>query len=172
MQAPQENGSRHPGLIMLGLAWLVGLGLAAFLFQDWLDQRQNPNTQPQGQYLNGRAQVVLQPNHQHHYLTSAQINGQPVTLLVDTGASDVVIPAALAKGLNLPKLGSGYAVTANGRTRITLTRLDSLTIGPIRLKDVPASIAEGYQANEILFGMSALRQLDFRSEGGKLILEQ
>ena len=157
---------------MMAIAWLLGLILLAFFFQDGLDRQHNPNSRPEvSRSHSGALQVRLEPNRQHHYLTSGSINGQPVTLLIDTGASDVVIPAAIARQLRLPSLGSGYAITANGRTRITRTRLDSLEIGPIRLTDLSASIAEGYRAEEILLGMSALRQLNFRSESGSLILE-
>ena len=157
---------------MIAIAWMLGLALLIGLFQGGLDRQHNPNSQPQvSRSSTGVVQVRLEPNRQHHYLASGTINGQPVTLLIDTGASDVVIPAALAQSLQLPKLGSGYAITANGRTRITRTRIDSLEIGPIRLTDLPASIAAGYQAEEILLGMSALRQLNFRSEAGALILE-
>lgn len=159
---------RRLGLIMIAIAWLLGLALAAGLFQGSLEQRRNPNSE-----LEVRGQSVrLEPNHQHHYLAPATINGSEVTLLIDTGASDVVIPGAVARRLELPKLGQGMAMTANGPTRITRTRLEQLQIGPISLRDVSASIAENYTANEILFGMSALRQLDFRSQDGALILEQ
>lgn len=168
-----NNPQRRLGLGMMAIAWLLGLGLLAWMFQDDLDRQYNPNAVPHASRSStGALQVRLEPNRQYHYLAGATLNGHPVTLLVDTGASDVVIPARLARQLQLPELGSGYAITANGRTRITRTQLDHLHIGPIQLENLTASIAEGYQAEEILFGMSALRHLNFRSEGGALILEQ
>jgi len=158
---------------MLALAWLVGLALLALVFQQRLDREHNPNPQPEARRtVEGGLQVVLAPNRQHHYVTGATINGQPVVLLVDTGASNVVIPARIAATMDLPRLGRGHALTANGRTRVIHTRLAEIRIGPIVLRDIPAAIAEGYDAHEILFGMSALRHLNFRSEDGALVLEQ
>lgn len=166
------NPQRRLGLGMLAVAWLLGLALLTGLFQNRLDHQHNPNRAPDiHRDAQGSLQVRLVPNRLHHYLAGATINGRPVTLLIDTGASSVVIPARIAASMNLPDLGRGHAITANGRTRVIHTRLDELAIGPIVLHDIPAAIAEGYEADEILFGMSALRHLHFYSDGGVLVLE-
>ena len=53
--------------------------------------------------------TILESNRQHHYVASGTINGRPVTFLLDTGATDVVIPAQLADRL---KLRRGLAARA------------------------------------------------------------
>ncbi len=52
------------------------------------------------------------------------------------------------------------------------TRIDTLRIGDIELRDVDAAIVPGMGGNEVLLGMSALRQLDFTQRGGELVLRQ
>ena len=51
-------------------------------------------------------------------------------------------------------------------------RLQTLQLGDILLHDVEAGIVPGMAGEEVLLGMSALRQLDFRSQGGDLLLRQ
>lgn len=62
--------------------------------------------------------------------------------------------------------------TANGLTESYSTVIESLVLGDIRLHGVAAGIVPGMQGDEILLGMSALRQLDFSQQGGQLILRQ
>jgi aspartyl protease family protein len=45
-------------------------------------------------------------------------------------------------------------------------------LGAIGLVNVNAGIVPGMDGEEILLGMSALRQLDFSQRGGELILRQ
>ncbi len=97
-----------------------------------------------------------------HFAVRGAINGQPMTLLVDTGASTVVLkPADAARaGIDTRSLGYTAAVqTANGTTYAAPVRLRSITIGPIELRDVEALVAKPGSINENLLGMSFLRRL-------------
>ena len=62
------------------------------------------------------------------------------------------------------------ASTANGRVKITLTEIATLTLGGITLQNVAANINPGMQGEQILLGMSALKQLEFTQRGETLIL--
>ncbi|ERI52284.1 hypothetical protein N878_19660, partial [Pseudomonas sp. EGD-AK9] len=62
--------------------------------------------------------------------------------------------------------------TANGRATGHRTRLASLRLGDIELRDVAALIAPGMDGDEVLLGMSALQQLEFSQKGGTLVLRQ
>ena len=97
-----------------------------------------------------------------HFAVRGAINGQPMTLLVDTGASTVVLkPADAARaGIDTRSLGYTAAVqTANGTTYAAPVRLRSIAIGPIELRDVEALVAKPGSINENLLGMSFLRRL-------------
>ena len=62
--------------------------------------------------------------------------------------------------------------TANGRAKAHRTELNRLQLGDIVLKDVAALIAPGMGGDEVLLGMSALKQLEFTQRDGSLMLRQ
>ena len=61
--------------------------------------------------------------------------------------------------------------TANGSLRVAQTYINELKLGDIRLTNVRANLNPGMQDNEILLGMSALKQLEFTQRGDWLILK-
>jgi aspartyl protease family protein len=159
---------------MMTIAWALLFVVASMAIDEWLTGRQNPNRDPPATLgSDGRRTVILKANAQHHYFAGARINGHPVTLLVDTGATDVVVSRAFAERLGLPHGTQSLAQTANGRVRVTRTVIDEITIGPIVLREVRASINPGMGSREpILLGMSALKNVELRQSGGELTLIQ
>lgn len=167
-----HTDSRGLGKGMLLIFWLLVIGLLTWGFGNWEGRQSNPNSSPQSRETAQYREVILNSNKQHHYVATGSINNQPVTFLLDTGATDVVVPEGLAKKLNLIAGQGQMARTANGVVRVYATRLDSLQLGSIRLHDVRASINPGMQGNQVLLGMSALRSIDFQQSNGQLILRQ
>ena len=166
------SSQRRLGTGMLILAWVVGLLLAAYWFSGVEERQQNPNQNPDSVHLDNAVEVLLEPNRQGHFLVNGQINQHEVTFLVDTGASFVAVPADLANQLGLEQGRRFMVETANGTAPGFSTRLRRLRIGDIELRDVQAGIVPGMAGNEVLLGMSALKQLDFSSRGGELLLRQ
>ena len=160
------------GKAMLIAAWVIVLGLLTTFFADWENRQHNPNARIQGQVQSNVREVVLESNRMHHYVATGLINGSEVVFLLDTGASDVVVPAQLAGKLGLKRGASGYARTANGTVKIYRTQLETLDLGVIHLKDVRASINPGMTGNEVLLGMSALKHVEFTQRGTQLTLRQ
>ena len=154
------------------VAWLILFGLLAAFFNDWIEQQYNPNRNISKQSQNGQKELILKPNRQHHYLSSGTINQQPVVFLLDTGATNVAIPAALATRLRLNKGRAITVQTANGLARAYTTQIKSLGLGNIQLNNISASINPGMDDGVVLLGMSALRQLEFTQKGDLLILRQ
>ncbi len=155
------------------LAAILLLGVLTLLFDDALDQQRNPNMQPQS-YSDGdgRQSIVLQRNRAGHYVVSGTINGEPVEFLLDTGATDVAVPAPLAERLGLPRLARVRVMTANGYATAYSTRIASLSIGTIVESDLPATIVTNMPGDGVLLGMSLLKRLDFAQRGDTLILTQ
>ena len=172
MTEPLPPSQRKLGTGMMILAWVAGLLLAAYWFSSVEERQRNPNQRPASSQLGNAVEVRLEPNRQGHYLLIGQINRKAVTLLVDPGASFVAVPAALADELGLPRGRQFMVDTANGTAEGYATRLQTLQLGDILLHDVEAGIVPGMAGEEVLLGMSALRQLDFRSQGGDLLLRQ
>jgi aspartyl protease family protein len=160
------------GRIMWLLAWVAALLLATWFFGNWEEARRNPNQTPESVRGADYVEVRLASNPQGHYLLNGQINGRTVTLLLDTGATQVAIPRALATRLGLVPGAPMLVVTASGRTTAHSTRLDSLQLGEIRLTDVPALIVPDMPGDDVLLGMSALKHLEFTQRAGTLVLRQ
>lgn len=109
------------------------------------------------------------------YSLDLLIGGQSVHMLVDTGATMVVISAAVADRLGLSvEAGRKWRVhTANGDSIATETVLPSVDLGTIYMKDVPALIAPREAGDVNLLGASFLKRLaSVESRNGVLILRQ
>jgi aspartyl protease family protein len=161
------------GQIFIWLSWCVALVLLVYVFQDVLDDQKNPNRSPENSYADsGQAEVVLRQNKLGHYLVRGEINSSSVTFLLDTGATHVSIPEAVADTLHLKNLGSYPVHTANGQVMVIKTRIKELRIGSIVLHDVAANINPGMKSDEILLGMSALKRVEFSQRGKELTLRE
>ena len=87
---------------MLVICFALALTALTVFFDDWIADQNNPNKDPESVKLaDGSLQVVLLRNRQGHYVSAGTINGKPVTFLLDTGATDVAVPAGIAKKLDL-----------------------------------------------------------------------
>ena len=169
----EPSPHRSMGRGMLTIAWLMGLFLLTAIFGNWEQSRINPNEEPESHTTaEGLQQVVLKKNRYGHYVTTGFINGEEVVFLVDTGASNVSIPAGLARELGLKEGRRYVADTANGPVTVYASVIDRLQIGSIILNHVDASINPGMGGNEILLGMSALAQVEFTHRGNQLTITQ
>lgn len=166
----EEPLSRRYGKRMIAVGWIAAMALLFLYFEDHLEKIHNPNTSPTTETFEGGARVVLVRNRYGHYVASGRINGQPVDFLVDTGASDVNIPASVAGRLGLQRGAPFYARTANGTITVYRTRLDSVQLGEIRLEDLNGSINPNMEGDSILLGMEFLKRLDFSQSGRELTL--
>jgi aspartyl protease family protein len=121
----------------------------------------------------GRA--VIDADGAGHYRTQATVDGRLLDMIVDTGASAVVLRYEDAERLGLADASSRFDVpveTANGRAAAARVTLGSVAIGGITLYDVPALVAPPGALGENLLGMSALKRLNrIEAREGQLVLE-
>lgn len=168
----EEHPGKGIGRGMMTFAWLLALGFLSLVFTRWLENRYNPNQDPKSVANQQFREVILESNPQHHYIANGYINGVPVTFMLDTGATDVAIPAQLARKLRLKPGPASMAITANGLVEVRKTIIDSLKLGSIELQSVRANLNPGMSDQEILLGMSALKQVEFSQRGDILTLRQ
>ncbi|MBC54990.1 MAG: TIGR02281 family clan AA aspartic protease [Gammaproteobacteria bacterium] len=167
----EHKPGRQAGLGMLIISFALGLGLLTLFFDDMLGRQINPNQRPDTQALQGGGfELALQRNRQGHYVMSGDISGEPATFLLDTGATDVVIPAQLADNAGLQAGQAMRAMTANGLVTVYATVIPVLHLGEITLYDVRASINPAMQGDTVLLGMSALRHVEFTQRADTLTL--
>jgi aspartyl protease family protein len=117
------------------------------------------------------ASVTLQAAGIGHLIADGQINGAPMRMLVDTGASLIALPArdAVRLGIDYRKGRVGYVNTANGTVPMYRVKLDSVRIGEIEMHQVDAMVQENGLGIALL-GMSFLSRTDMRNEGQQMVL--
>ena len=157
------------GMMTVGV--VLGMVFLTFFFGGVEVNRRNPNSSPSSLIHSESIEVPLKRNRQGHYLLVGQINGEDVEFLLDTGATDVVVPASTARRLGLPYGTRARAMTANGPVTIYQTRIDELHLGKIRLTNIDASINPNMEG-AILLGMTALGQIEFSQQADTLTLKQ
>lgn len=106
------------------------------------------------------------------FALTALINGVRVPMVLDTGASSVVLTQAAAKAAGLPIEVLDYSVnvdTANGRARAAPVTIDRLAVGGLTERSVPALVAKPGGLKNNLLGMSFLNRLEsWQVRGDKL----
>ncbi|WP_432472637.1 retropepsin-like aspartic protease family protein [Amphritea sp. HPY] len=154
------------------MTWIIILGLFFLLFQQQLTERYNPNHKLSALQLTPADPVVLNRNSKGHYVAPGLINGSKVTFLLDTGATDISIPASIARQLGLNKGRPMQAYTANGVITVYETTLDAVSLGGITLLNIPASINPHMGGDTALLGMSFMQHLEMIQRGDTLTLKQ
>lgn len=168
-----QSPTQSIGKRMSFIAWIIGILLLTQMFSVWERKQEQPNLSLQSHVDGNRASVVLASNKRGHYRSPGLINGSAADFVVDTGATDVVIPQSLQQRFGLSDLGDGLGLTANGYVSLQKTVIEELSIGPITLYNVRASLNPAMPAEQpILLGMSALGQLDIEQSQGVMTLSQ
>ena len=154
------------------MLWVAALGLLGgfYLLFSVLENDNGSGTVSTTDSFGARM-VVLEQDRSGHYEADGTINGQAVTFLVDTGATDVALPESTARALGLDFGPRVQVMTAAGPAKAWVTRLDEVTVGWISRKNVRASISSG-EFNGILLGMSFLKHYNLQQQDGKLVIRE
>jgi aspartyl protease family protein len=97
------------------------------------------------------------------FALQAKINGVNAAMVIDTGATSVVLTYETARAAGLPLELLEYDVdveTAGGHTRAARLTLDRLAIGKLVERSVPALVVPHGQMKTNLLGMSFLDRLE------------
>lgn len=123
----------------------------------------------------GGTESIL-PDRYGQYQTAVEIEGQRLPVLIDTGASSVVLSFEDADRLGIRPMPADFTIrmwTANGSVMVAPVRLPRVRVGSIEVSDVEAQVSTRGVLAKTLLGMSFLRKLGgFRVERGRLVLEQ
>lgn len=122
------------GLIFLGAVAAVGL---------WSDIRRTTFALPE---ISEDGTITVPRGSDGHFSLIVDVNDTPVTFLIDTGATDIVLSQrdAARVGIDVDGLQFlGQAQTANGITRTAAITLDQMRVGPIVDHDLRATVTEG-----------------------------
>jgi aspartyl protease family protein len=114
------------------------------------------------QSTGGLTEVRIRKRLDGHFTANVEINGAKIAMIVDTGASTIVLRPEDAKkaGIDVSRLTYRVPVlTANGRTLAARVRLEEASIGPLDRKKVDALVAQPGALTQSLLGMSFLSRL-------------
>ena len=98
-----------------------------------------------------------------HYYARAEVNGRPLDVMVDTGASMVALTYEDAERAGLRLRQSDFTArvsTANGYAAVAPVTLDRVSIGRITVRNVRAAVSEPGRLDKTLLGMSFLQRLE------------
>lgn len=116
--------------------------------------------------------IALMADGRGHFVASGQLNGAPSKLMVDTGASLVVLSSADAKRMGISYLQGekGLANTASGVAPFYRITLHTVKIGGITVHQVDAGVMEGNFPQMPLLGMSFLNRVEMHRDGTRMTL--
>jgi aspartyl protease family protein len=112
---------------------------------------------------NGVGQAVrIKRGWTGHFIANARLDGERVDMIVDTGASTVVLRHEDARRLGIDTNSLRYNVpvqTANGASYAARVRLPQISIGNVGVRNVEALISRPGSLHQSLLGMTFLSRL-------------
>lgn len=171
----------HPSRIMAavvllatlaGAAWWLGADRITASLRDASSIAREPPAAGRA----GPVSVLIRRDGNGKFTAQGQINGVSAPLLIDTGATAVMLRSTDAEkaGIDLNGLSFTTAVqTANGTVYAAPIRVRTIALGLLRLDDVEALVAKPGSLNENLLGISFLRRLaSYELKGDFLTLRE
>ena len=154
-------------IMIAGLVWLSAFSalIVAYAYRDEarvIVDRFRGEVSPTLAIAREEGVVELRKAWDGHFRAVTEVNGAKVGMLVDTGASIVLLSYedAEAAGLNPAQLAFRQpVVTANGRAYVAPLPLDYIAVGNVGLSGVKAAVAEKGRLHSSLLGMSFLGRL-------------
>lgn len=161
-------------LITMLLAWVAifAAGFVLFTFRDdfgWVAQRLK--AEAVGTPVEKGRETRIPMAIDGHFWVEAQVNGQPVRFLVDSGATMTTIDRQTARrvGVEISPRPDQVVRTGNGVIRVSSGRAERLEVGNIVRNDVRLQVAEHDNLN--VLGMNFLSSLTrWGVEGRWLVL--
>ena len=147
--------------------WLLLAGALWWGFA-WWEGRQRAGLEP---YQMAGGELVIPRSRDGHFYVRGEVNHEPVTFLVDTGASSVAISSRLARAARLPEGRPITLSTAGGTREGRLVHGVPVKAGPLAHNDV--SVTTGLDMGDgsgALLGQSFLRHFDVRIESDRMVL--
>lgn len=120
------------------------------------------------------ARVLVDRSSRGHFEVLANVNRASIRMLIDTGASGVVLSSedAVRSGYDLDSLDFRIPVsTANGTALVATARAGEIRVGAIVRSDMPVHIAQPGRLTQSLLGMSFIDTLSgFDLRGDRIVL--
>ena len=160
---PTPQSVARRSTMMFLLFWLVVMGLMYLAMQHFL--------KPAQAKVQADGSVRIERGMDGHFRARGYINGQPVTFLVDTGASSVSVTDALAAKAGLEGGEKVRFRTANGERDGRMVVAEEVRVASLIVRDV--RVGTGYtgdDSDDALLGQNFLRFFDVQMNGDEMLL--
>jgi aspartyl protease family protein len=167
--------------IKYGIAWILILlaVVGAYAFRDDVEavaMRVAAAIVPGMAIETAPGEVALHASADGHFYANVTIDGVPMRLMVDTGASSIALSAEDARRIGIDPQSLDYVLpvtTAGGPALAAGVTLDEVRLGDIVFERVAASVMPPGTLDRSLLGMSFLSRLSrFEIAGDRLLLHR
>lgn len=114
--------------------------------------------------------IVIPKGEMGHYFLKGDVNSHTIMFVVDTGATMLALPKAVASGANLFCNDKVLMDTAGGRSNGCTTKVTELRLGDFVFKNVDAVIMPVLA--QPLLGMNVLQHFDIEQKSGEMRLSE
>lgn len=146
------------------IVWLL-IGTLLFLAVLWWQSHQSQSQLT----INGNTIEIRQAPDGHYYWDGS-INNQPITFMIDTGASRTLIPEQIAKQEQLKTLTPTLFETAGGTVPGEIIQGNLVLQGGVSMTNLRMSIIYGNDSQALL-GMDVISKLHMTQENGIMRFE-
>ena len=154
---PKLQKTARIGALAIAAVWLAVAGVLYLVFER-IEQNRQASLKP---YALSSGDLVIPRQRDGHFHVAGEVNRQPVTFLVDTGASHVSVSQALATQAGLPAGQSITLNTANGQRPGQLVRNVPVRAGHLVLNDTSVAVGlSGLRPDQALLGQAFLKHFD------------
>lgn len=114
--------------------------------------------------------IIISADRRGHFSGTGMINQHRMRFMIDTGATRVAVPGNLARQAGLTFGRQLMTNTAAGQVQAFQTIIPTLQLGTIIMHNTHALILD--KLDQVLIGMSVLKQFKVSQYDGKMSIEQ
>lgn len=151
---------------MFVIAWICGFGLLILFFHHFGSEK------GESVYSARHGTLTISADAQGHYWVDGEINQHPVRFVIDTGATYVAVPQALAMKLDLKGHYPVMLNTAGGTVHGELTRARHMSFSGFTFNNVKVVIMPDVKTDTALLGMNVLSQFSITQKNNQLIIKR
>lgn len=175
LQIDSQQKLLSKGQTFAGVTLISASGRGAVISINGEVQKLQLNQKIQGNYKKPDHSVSrIFADFQGMFYVAGHINGLPMRFLVDTGATYVTMSGVHASkiGIDYKKGVKSFANTAAATIPVWQVKLDSVSVGDIKVANVEATVIEGSQPYDALLGNSFLKYTQLQHVGNVMEIKQ
>jgi aspartyl protease family protein len=117
----------------------------------------------------GRTELAIPVARDGHYYLEGSVNGEPLTFMIDTGATYVAVGADFARSARLPAGVPGFFSTANGSVEGRIVKGQTVQAEGVGVTGLSVAVMP-LDGKMGLLGQNFLRQFEVSQSGGVMRL--